>query len=125
PFQQVVEARRPERSLSHAPVFQVTFVLQTAATGGLALPGLDVQTLDIAHGGAKFDLSLVAEEQLDGSLRCDFEYSADLFDRTTIERWAGHFATLLGNMLSAPDRPIETLALLTAEERREQLQRWN
>ena len=40
PFEQVVEARQPPRSLAHAPVFQTMFAWQNAPEGVLELPGL-------------------------------------------------------------------------------------
>ena len=48
PFEQVVEALQPQRSLSHSPLFQVMFVLQNAPMGELKLPDV---TLSELHTG--------------------------------------------------------------------------
>ena len=53
PFEQVVEALQPVRSLSYSPVFQVMFVLQNAPRGELQLPGLTVTAQEVlASDGA-------------------------------------------------------------------------
>ena len=41
------------------------------------------------------------------------------FDATTVERFHGHFQTLLGHLAAAPETPISALSLLTLEERLE------
>ena len=133
PFEKLVEALRPERSLSHHPLFQVMFVYQDAALAALNLQGLSVSPL--APGGAlsKFDLSLELRPQaLDSAQHAQsqgfsgrFEYNRDLFDATTIARWAGHLLTLLEAIASQPQTPIQRLNLLSPAQRRQLLVDWN
>lgn len=47
-----------------------------------------------------------------------FDYSADLFDRETIERLASYFVRLLEGCLAAPERPVGDCEILSEEERR-------
>jgi non-ribosomal peptide synthetase component F len=58
PFEKLVAELRPERSLSHSPLFQVLFTLQEAGGGEGALPGLKVGGVGAALEIARFDLSL-------------------------------------------------------------------
>jgi amino acid adenylation domain-containing protein len=124
PFETLVEQLQPERSLSHTPLFQVMFSLQKAATEPLALPGLKLDLLEVDIGIAQFDLSLSMEETEQG-LKGRLEYSTDLFDAATIARTIGHFHTLLEGIVTAPERPISELPLLSAAERHQLLVEWN
>ena len=61
PFEQVVEAIQPPRSLAHTPLFQVMFAWQNNERGELELPGLEVSGLGAAVAVAQFDLTLEPE----------------------------------------------------------------
>ena len=52
PFEKLVEELRPERSLSHNPLFQVLFSLQNAPRQAFELPGLQLKPMEVArqHG---------------------------------------------------------------------------
>ena len=61
PFEQVVEAANPPRSLAHTPLFQVVLAWQDGAQGAqgaFALPGLQVAPMSAPSPTAKFDLTL-------------------------------------------------------------------
>jgi amino acid adenylation domain-containing protein len=116
PFEVLVEALRPERDLSHAPVFQVLFALQNVPGGKVGLPGLTLEPLPRRSRASRFDLSLFVEEAGDG-LSARIEYSTDLFDETTIARMAGHLGVLLRAAAAAPGLPAARVPLLTDAER--------
>ncbi|WP_454258922.1 condensation domain-containing protein, partial [Pseudoxanthomonas mexicana] len=103
PFEQVVEALQPTRSLSHSPLFQVMLTLNnTPDGGGLQLPGLRLSPVATAHATTHFDLSLSlmdAGEELVGSL----EYASDLFDAATVSRWAAQLERVLEAMVFDPE----------------------
>lgn len=46
-----------------------------------------------------------------------FEYNKDLFDVTTIERMAGHFETWLNEVSHHPQKPLNSLGMLSEFER--------
>ena len=116
PFEQVVDALQPPRSLGHSPLFQVMLVLQNNLQGELALPGLTVAPRDIPYDIEKFDLSLTLQE-VDGDLVGRFSYAADLFDRATIVRWVGYFKTVLAAMARDPLQRVGEIDMLGREER--------
>jgi amino acid adenylation domain-containing protein len=124
PFELLVEALKPERHLSHSPIFQVMLILQNTPKGSVGLPGLDVQHVTSDRTGAKFDLTLNFGER-DGELIAAFEYSTALFDAATIERMAAHLHKLLVSIAANPTAPIASLDMIGASERQQMLGEWN
>ncbi|WP_035060990.1 non-ribosomal peptide synthetase [Andreprevotia chitinilytica] len=124
PFEQLVEVLRPERQTSHSPLFQVMLVLQNNPRSQLALSGLTLETVNVERATSKYDLTLNVME--DGAeLQALFEYNTDLFDAVTIARMAGHFTTLLEQIVAAPEQRVADLGLLSAAESRQLLVDWN
>ena len=123
PFERLVEALVPQRSLDTHPLFQVMFTFQNIPKQVFEIPGLRITELPFDAGIAKFDLS--AEVWDDGEFHCRFEYNTDLFEHTTIERMVEHYRQLLESAVENPDTPVAELALMSAEERRQVLGEWN
>jgi non-ribosomal peptide synthetase component F len=124
PFEQLVQTLQPTRDLSYTPLFQVMFVLDDARVPSVKLPELTVSSYSVEIGTAKFDLTLSMENTADG-LAGVWEYNADLFDKATIARMAGHFQTLLEAIVANPQQKVSSLPLLTEQERHQLLVDWN
>ncbi|WP_308583944.1 non-ribosomal peptide synthase/polyketide synthase [uncultured Pseudomonas sp.] len=127
PFEQLVEALQPERSLSHSPLFQVMFNHQTDArseASAQSIAGLCVEGLAWDSHTAHFDLSLDTQVSADG-LWASLTYATDLFDARTIERMAGHWLGLLRSVVKTPTQPVGRLPLLATEEQHRLQQAWN
>ncbi|WP_369981515.1 non-ribosomal peptide synthase/polyketide synthase [Xanthomonas bundabergensis] len=125
PFEQVVEAVQPARSLSHSPVFQAMLSLNnTPSEGALQLPGLALAPVETGTPSAQFDLSLSLSETPDG-LSGALVYAADLFDRASMERLLGHWQTLLAAMVAETTLPVSRLPLLSSDEREQVLHGFN
>ncbi|RIK58071.1 MAG: non-ribosomal peptide synthetase, partial [Nitrospira sp.] len=120
PFEELVDALKPARVLSHSPLFQVLFALQTTLAEAVRLPGLQVDITEVDAAAAKFDLSLDMAETETG-LEGAFEYNTDLFDAATIARMAGHFQTLVAGIAETPGRRLSELPLLSIEEQQQAL----
>jgi amino acid adenylation domain-containing protein len=123
PFDKLVEELRPERSLSHTPLFQVIFALEnTPHTYQLA--GLDASWLEIDRGTARCDLSLFVDDK-GSELGCMWEYSTDLFDGETIERMISNYRMILEDVLENPEQRIAYLNVPNEAERQRLIQEWN
>ncbi|HEX6371569.1 MAG TPA: amino acid adenylation domain-containing protein [Longimicrobium sp.] len=124
PFERLVAELQPERTLSHAPLFQVMFTLQNTDRSIGTLPGLAVQGVGAELETAKFDLSLTVSADAHG-LRGVMAYSTDLFRRGTIERMLRHLARVLEQVAAAPEARLSEIGLLDDVERAQVLEEWN
>ncbi|HEX5542765.1 MAG TPA: amino acid adenylation domain-containing protein [Micromonospora sp.] len=125
PFEKLVEELQPERSLGHAPVFQVQLILQNTPATALTLPDTICNGLQVESGTSKFDLSLVGDVSASGALRMAVEYDSALFDVERIERLSRHLITLLDAAITEPDRPVSELPLLSGIDRWRAVMEWN
>ncbi len=116
PFQKVVEAVGPERTVA-SPLVGVMFSLEESFGTWSFLPDIAMTPLIADVGGAIGDLMLWCVSRADGSLETQFEYSTDLFDDATIARFAAHYRTLLTSIVREPASPISRLELLEPAER--------
>ncbi|MBC3413316.1 amino acid adenylation domain-containing protein, partial [Pseudomonas sp. SWRI51] len=127
PFERLVEALKVERSLSHAPLFQVMYNHQPQvadlATVTLAC-GLQLSSLAWRSRTTQFDLSLDTYEQ-GGALHAAFTYARDLFEPATIAGMALHWQALLQALITQPQSALWQLPMLDAATRNCLLHTWN
>ncbi len=125
PYEKLVEELQPQRNLSFDPICQVYFALQNMPTAPLKLRGIRLSIEPVYTGTAKSDLTVWAIEGEDGSLQVTAEYATDLFKGATIQRFLGHFQTLLEGMVAQPEQKVSQLPMLTAAERQQLFGEWN
>ncbi|MFD9605198.1 amino acid adenylation domain-containing protein, partial [Streptomyces sp. NPDC059970] len=126
PFEHLVEALNPARSLARQPLFQVMLALQNVPRTEFALPGLSAETVLVRTPTAMFDLAIHLLERggTGGSAEGIIgrvEYSTDLFDHATVEALVARWLRLLASVVAEPDRPLSRIDVLAAEERHELL----
>ncbi|MFD2012594.1 amino acid adenylation domain-containing protein, partial [Streptomyces narbonensis] len=130
PFERLVEELNPVRSLTRHPLFQIMLVLQNTEETDVRLGDATARPEPVQNSDAKFDLSLALSEThdltgapagLDGGL----EFATDLFDTDTVRTLLARLERLLLAAVSDPDRPLGTLDVLSADERRTTLTTWN
>ena len=126
PFELLVRELQPERSLSHTPLFQITFATHEPQKGSLRPADIDlaVQPLHFALESAKFDIFLAVDDR-GNDLNAKVIYNSDLFDGSTIERMLRHYRTLLESAVADPDQLVSSLSLMTQEEQQQLLVEWN
>ncbi|WP_146741976.1 condensation domain-containing protein, partial [Lonsdalea populi] len=124
PFEQVVEAVQPVRSLGYNPIFQVMLSLNNTPAQTLTLPGLELSGIEQPQHSTHFDLSLALTET-DKGLAGKINYATDLFDHETIVRVIGYFKNVLTAMTAGITQPLISLPVLPDAERRRLLVDFN
>ncbi|WP_340608593.1 non-ribosomal peptide synthetase [Xenorhabdus bharatensis] len=124
PFEQVVEALQPERSLSYSPIFQVMLALNNTPAQALTLPDLQFTVMEPIHHSAHFDLTLSLTET-DAGLTGELTYASALFDAATIERMLGYLTNILNAMVSDESQLAATVPMLSQSERQQLLMGFN
>jgi amino acid adenylation domain-containing protein len=139
PYSQMVQRLGLAADMSRTPLFQVLLVHQKAprlggqgltslslSLGGLRLElgELTLESLPVHSGGAAFDLTLMTAPAADGRLEMSLEYSTDLFDAGTADRFLATYRTLLAAAVADPSRRLSHLPLLDEAERHRVLVEW-
>ncbi|WP_244327688.1 non-ribosomal peptide synthetase [Roseibium sp. RKSG952] len=119
PFEAVVEALSPVRSLAHAPLAQVMLLFQntpdnenTFLFGDTKAVQVDTATVQAAHYDLNLDLS-ETENGLEGRL----VYASQLFDEETAQRIAAMFTGVLNALANNPGTVLRDIPLLDSSER--------
>ena len=116
PFERLVSDLKVPRSLGKNPLFSTTCIVMPPVAPMPSAPYWTTSRFDI--GIAKLDLYLELHQRptgLDGHI----EYRTDLFRKDTVARLAGHFCTLLEDIIADPEQRLDRLRFLMAEEQRE------
>ncbi|MEP6703461.1 MAG: amino acid adenylation domain-containing protein, partial [Acidobacteriota bacterium] len=123
PFGKLVDGLQLERNLSHAPLVQVTLNLKSPSLRRSSVSGLKLEEFEFDTGISQFELALELLER-DEEIDARLEYNADLFSAETAMRMLEHLEVLLEGIVTAPDRDVWDLPLLTEPERRQLLVNW-
>ena len=124
PFERLVEALNPERSLNRTPLFQAMFTLQNAPFSDIQAGQLQVALLPPETEAVKIELDLTLHESANG-LFGPMSYSTRLFSRGTIERLVQRWLTTLHEITVYPSQPISKISGLLPDERDGLLYGWN
>ncbi|MES2936893.1 MAG: amino acid adenylation domain-containing protein [Pseudomonadota bacterium] len=131
PFDQLVRALQPVRSLAQNPIFQVAFSAHSSTLPPLAGPGFELSLREAySNRTAKFDLEVVTIPRGGDAASRDavtmlWNYSTDLFAQATIERMVAAYAHVLEHCLADPEQPLKALPPLPPDESRQVVEDWN
>ncbi|MEV0332853.1 amino acid adenylation domain-containing protein [Nocardia sp. NPDC050717] len=117
PFEQLVDLLDPARSAARHPIVQVMLVFQNLGHTEFALPELQVEPLDLEQRSLRFDLSVTVGDDGAGGLSARFGYATDLFDASTVARFADRWLRILRAVAANPAVPVGDIDLLDARER--------
>ena len=128
PYENIVRAINPERDLSQTPVFQAMIVLHNPSwvtqRPKFQPRGVPCAEISYEKGWAKFDVLLGMSERASG-LNTTWEYSTELFQRSTVARMMEHFRSLAESAAANPGRRLSQLSMLSEAERAKIVVAWN
>ncbi len=130
PFDRLVEALAPERSLSRHPLAQVMLAVQNNAPAAVELPGLRAVQLQASEAAARFDLDFDIAEVFDADghpagLRGLVIAAADLFGPTAAGMLAERLIRVLAAVSADPEIRMHAVAMLDEGERWQVVSGWN
>ncbi|GAB1543928.1 hypothetical protein NUACC21_66040 [Scytonema sp. NUACC21] len=122
-FAKLIDKLDIKRDTSRTPLVTTMFNLERAVVPEFI--GLEVNILSQSTSFAAYDIQFNIVELGDGTLLVEADYSTDLFEAATVERWLGYFQTLLAAIASNPEQSVWQLSLLTSVEQHQLLVSWN
>jgi len=114
PFEQIVEALKPDRDLSRSPLFQVMFIVENIMPDLFNNSSMTITPLPLSRNTAKFDLTLEIknEDGLSGLI----EYNTEIFSSASIERMIGHYLNLIEKVIDDPLLLLNQYQLISLHE---------
>ncbi|WCT58029.1 amino acid adenylation domain-containing protein [Paenibacillus kyungheensis] len=110
PFDLLVSKLNPERDMSRNPIFQTFFQFY--------------ENYQQNEHNSLYDLSFLCREA-NHKLEIRLEYNTDLFDKTTVERFARQFQFMLGDIATDIQRPLAEFNLHNEQDEAELLKQFS
>ncbi len=123
-YEELVDELKIERDTSRNPLFDVMFAYQNFEASSLQIPGLKLASQNSGHTVSKFDLTLTVSENVE-QLHLNFEYSTELFEKDTIERFNTYFVKIVEQVVSNPETALSDIVIISEQERHQILEEFN
>jgi fengycin family lipopeptide synthetase D len=124
PFEELIENINLERTGSRNPLFDTLFAYQNLELEEMQIGGLSVKAMDVDNTAAKFDLSIEVQE-VGEELVVVFNFSKELFRRSTIERMGRHYLSILTEVVQSPEKTTGNICLINQDEKEQLLSVFN
>ncbi|HST59162.1 MAG TPA: amino acid adenylation domain-containing protein, partial [Longimicrobium sp.] len=115
PFDRIVELADLRRDFSRPPLVQAVLTFADGPASSLAIPGVEVERIEMDSRTAIFDLTLQVERHGD-TFAAALQAPEALFDEETARRMARHLRAILTAIAVDRDRPVSRVALADDEE---------
>ncbi|WP_160114824.1 non-ribosomal peptide synthetase, partial [Aquimarina sp. AU474] len=117
-YEELIEELDLSRLSNRNPLFDVLFAYHNFESETLEIRDLIFKRFDTGHEISKFDLNLVVMEG-EKSLEFRLEYSSELFERKTIEKFSSYFQRIVSAVIETPDMKICDIKILSTQEENE------
>ncbi|WP_328917398.1 MULTISPECIES: non-ribosomal peptide synthetase [unclassified Streptomyces] len=128
PFDVVLEAVSPERSLARHPLFQICLALENGAAPEFGLPGAGLRSGEVrpfTNGSVKFDLEFLLSGDDTHGLTGQVLYDSAIFERGSVRRMVAMLRRMLEQAVADPALTLSSADLLDPAERRLVVEEWN
>jgi amino acid adenylation domain-containing protein len=115
PFDRIVELAEVRRDFSRPPLVQAVLTFADGPAQSLAIPGVEVERIEMDSRTAIFDLVLQVERHGD-ALAAALQTPDALFDEETARRMARHLRTILHAIAADRAQPVSRVSLADEEE---------
>lgn len=115
PFEQIFRVVSRTRQTDRSPLFQVGFTYQELPAFALTGEFFTLRITDLGTRATKQDLTFCLVGA-DGGLEGYLEYNTERFHPRTVSALGTHLRTLLAAGAREPDRPVDLLPVLSAEQ---------
>jgi len=116
PFEKLISELGVERRAGESPLVRVMFDYQNTPMPNGQIGNVHMTPVNLSRGSAQFDLSLLILNTDIGRV-AGVEYSTDLFDASTIQRFLSHYHSILEAVALQPHEAISRIPLLTTQEK--------
>ncbi len=123
-FEALVERLELRRDLSRNPLFDTMLTLQNLDISEPTAEELVFKPYPFENKVAKFDLMLTAFEGGE-ELAFAFQFNTHLFTAETVARMARHFRNIIAHVTADPMASLETIDMMSKEERQQVLLGFN
>jgi amino acid adenylation domain-containing protein len=124
PFELLVEELQPDRDPSRSPIFDVMFDVQTESAGRRRIGDLQLVPFQHESPASRFDLTFSISDSI-AEPAVSVEFSTDLFERPSIDRFVSHFNRLVESGAAMPDCAVAQLPLMPELEIRQIVEGFN
>jgi amino acid adenylation domain-containing protein len=124
PFDRLVTELDPQKDMSRTALFDVLFQYRRYSPGWEEPGGLTIDIIETNLGWGKYDINVLVEakgETLSGVV----VYNAEYYDDWRISGMIDHFINITGQAAAHPDRQLESLEMLSPQEKNQLLEEWS
>lgn len=124
PYEMLIDELKVTRDTGRNPLFDVMFMFHNFEMAKPDMPGISIEPHDWQPPVSKFDLTLVGRE-VEEQLHLTAEYSSELFEASTVERFIEYFINIVEAVTAGADVKIADIDMLPAKERQLLLKDFN
>ncbi|WP_444947842.1 amino acid adenylation domain-containing protein [Micromonospora ureilytica] len=117
PFEHLVEALNPVRSLGRHPLFQTMVSYLPGGGDTWTLAELTGRPEAVGHRTAMFDLSFDFADSPDGGIEGSLEFATDRYDRATAHTLVERLQRVLATVAAEPTAVVSRIDVLSPDER--------